>query len=242
MDLARRVQFSLLPKKPPSIPGLDLSGFFEPASHVGGDFYDFIVGPDHTLTFFVGDVSGNGLPAAMLMTVTRAILRVETNLPVVPTPEAILQSANAKLLADFVQAGMFVTVFAGQYYPASKELVFANAGHSAAIFRPVNGRSRLLEADGAPLGIQEKILSKNRRFCLTEGDLLVVTTDGLYEARNPRSKSYGVKRLLKQVQRLNGQSAIEVSNTLLQTVGHFSGCEPQTDDRAILVLRCTGHQ
>jgi sigma-B regulation protein RsbU (phosphoserine phosphatase) len=239
MDLARQVQFSLLPKNPPSIPGLDLSSFFQPASHVGGDFYDFIVNPDQSLTFFVGDVSGNGMPAAMLMTMTRAILRAETNSPVVPTPEDILQNANARLLADFVQAGMFVTVFVGRYYPINKELVFANAGHSAVIFRPVHGRSRLLQADGPPLGIQEKSLSKDHRVFLTEGDLLVVTTDGLYEARNSQNKSFGVQRLLNLVQRLNGQSAIEFSNTLLETVGQFSGYEPQTDDQTIMILRCT---
>lgn len=239
MDLARQVQLSLFPKIPPSIPSLDLSGFFRPASHVGGDFYDFVVGPDQSLTFFVGDVSGQGIPAALLMTMTRAILRAETNSSLVPTPETILQNANAKLLDDFVETGMFATVFVGQYHPANQELMFANAGHSAVIFGPVNGRSRLLEADGAPLGIQERGLSENHRFCLTEGDLLVVTTDGLYEARNPHSKSFGVQRLLKHVQRLNSQSALEISNTLLKAVGHFSGCEPQADDQTILVLRCT---
>jgi sigma-B regulation protein RsbU (phosphoserine phosphatase) len=135
---------------------------------------------------------------------------------------------------------MFVTVFVGQYHPANKELVFANAGHSAVIFRPVNGRSRLLAADGAPLGIQERNLSKDHRLCLSEGDLLVVTTDGLYEARNPHSKSFGVQRLLKHVQRLSSQSALEISNTLLKAVGRFSGCEPQTDDQTILVVGCTG--
>lgn len=240
MDLARQIQLRLVPNIPPSIPSLDLAGLFRPASHVGGDFYDFIVGPDHSLTFFVGDVSGKGIPAAMLMIITRAILRAETNSPRVPTPDTILQNANAKLLEHFAETGMFVTVFLGQYRPADKELLIANAGHSAVIFRPRNGSSRLLEADGAPLGIQEKSLSKNQCFCLTEGDLLVVTTDGLYEARNPRSKRFGVQRLLKHVQRLNSQSALEISNTLLKTVEHFSGCEPRADDQTILVLRCTG--
>ena len=240
MDLARRVQLSLLPECAPSIPGLDLSVFFQPASHVGGDFYDFIVAPNRSLTFFVGDVSGKGMPAAMLMTMTLAILRAEAASPVVPSPETILQNVNAKLLADFVQAGMFVTVFVGQYHPSSQEMVFANAGHSPVIFRPANGRPRLLKADGPPLGIFEKSLSKNHRLCAAEGDLLVAMTDGLYEARNSRSECFGVRRLLKEVQRLNGQSAIEISDALLRTVGHFSGREPQADDQTILVLRSTG--
>ncbi len=240
MDLARRVQFSLLPKVIPSISGLELSTFCQPASYVGGDFYDFVTGPDQSLTFFVGDVSGKGMPAAMLMTMTRAILRGEANAPVVPTPEVILQNANAKLLADFMQAGMFVTVFVGQYHPASNQLVFANAGHSAVIFQPVNDGPRLLEADGTALGIQEKSLSKNHHLCLSEGDLLVITTDGLYEARNSQFEVFGIGRLLRQVQRLSGHSALEVSDILLKKVVHFSGREPQTDDQTILVLRRTG--
>lgn len=97
-------------------------------------------------------------------------------------------------------------------------MLFANAGHSAVIFRPVNGRPLLLDADRIPLGIQEKSLSKNHRLCLAEGDLFVVTTDGFYEARNPRGKSFGIHRLLKQMQRLNGQSAIEISDGLLRTI------------------------
>jgi sigma-B regulation protein RsbU (phosphoserine phosphatase) len=240
MDLARRVQLSLFPKIPPSIPGLDLSGFFRSASHVGGDFYDFIVGPDHSLTFFVGDVSGKGMAAAMLMTMTRAILRAEINSSVVPTPETILQNVNAKLLADFIETGMFVTIFVAQYHPTSREIMFANAGHSPVIFRPINGKPRLLEADGIPLGISETDLSKNHHLCLAQGDLLVAMTDGISEARNRHGECYGIPRLLKHSQKLNDQSALEISNALLRAVGHFSGSEPQADDQTILVLRCTG--
>lgn len=134
---------------------------------------------------------------------------------------------------------MFVTVFVGQYHPASREMVFANAGHSPVIFRPAKGRPRLLEADGIALGINETSLSKNHRLCLAEGDLLVVMTDGLNEARNSRNECFGISRLLRQVQRLNGRSAIEISETLRRTVRHFSGCEPQADDQTIIVLRCT---
>jgi sigma-B regulation protein RsbU (phosphoserine phosphatase) len=178
---------------------------------VGGDFYDYIAGPDQVLTFFVGDVSGKGMPAALFMTMTRAILRAEIDSPVVPTPK-----------------------------PSSKVMLFVNAGHSAVIFRPVNGQPSLLDADGILLGIQEKSLSKNHRLCLAEGDLFVVTTDGLYEARNPRGKSFGIHRLLKQMQRLNGQSAKEIFDSLLRAISHFSDGESQANDQTVMVLRHTG--
>ncbi len=239
MDLARQVQFSLLPKSPPSIPGLELSVFFQPASHVGGDFYDFIACQDQTLTFLIGDVSGRGLPAALLMTMTLAILRAEAASPRVPTPGTILRNANAKLMTLFEQAGMFVTVFVGQYIPASRELVFANAGHAPVIFRPAKGIPRLLEADGTALGIMEKSLSKNHRLHLAEGDLLIAMTDGLHEAQNSQRECFGVSRVLKQVQTLNDPSASEISGILLGGIDGFSS-SGQTDDRTILVIRCTG--
>jgi phosphoserine phosphatase RsbU/P len=240
MDLAQQVQLGLLPKSFPPIPGLDLSVFSQPASHVGGDFYDFVVGPGPLLTFFVGDVSGKGVPAAMLMTMTRIILRAEAGSPMALSPEAILQNANARLLADFLQLDMFVTIFVSQYHPASRELVFANAGHSPVIFRPAHGIPQVLEAAGPALGLLETCRYKNHRLCLAEGDLLIIATDGLYEVRNARNVRFGLSRLLKEVQRLNDPSALEVSDTLLGAVRRFSHCETPVDDQTILILRCTG--
>jgi phosphoserine phosphatase RsbU/P len=240
MDLARQVQFSLLPQSPPSIPGLDLSVFFQPASHVGGDFYDFITSHDQVLTFFIGDVSGRGLPAAMLMTMTLAILRAEADSSRVPTPETILLNANAKLMTPFDQAGMFVTVFVGQYRPASRELMFANAGHSPVIFRPAKGEPRLLEADGTALGIMEKSLSKNHRLSLAEGDLLIAMTDGLHETQNSRREPFGLSHLLGQIQRLKDPSAWDVFDALSEKNDDINSSGKQTDDQTILVLRCTG--
>jgi sigma-B regulation protein RsbU (phosphoserine phosphatase) len=240
LELAHRVQLSLLPKAPPSIPGLDLWGISHPASHVGGDFYDFIVRPNRTLTFFIGDVSGKGLPAAMLMTMTRIILRAEADSPIAPNPETILQNANAKLLADFLEAGTFVTVFVGQYCPSSRELLYANAGHSPVIFRPTGGRSRLLEADGTALGVLQETFSRNQCLCLKKGDVLIAATDGLNEARNPRHEQFGLGRLLNQMYQLDSQPAAEISGSILGTVWEFSSGKPQADDQTVVVLRCTG--
>ena len=240
MEHARRIQFSLLPKTPPSIPGLDIWGICQPAAHVGGDFYDFITHPDQTLTFFVGDVSGMSVPAALLMTMARAILRAEVDSQLDPTPESILQNANKKLLADFIEAGMFVTAFIGQYDPHSRELVYANAGHSPVIFCPASEKARLLEADGTALGVLQESLSRNHYLCLSKGDVLVTATDGLNEARNSRCEYFGVDRLLNRVQGLASRSAMEISDTLLGVIQDFCGTEPQTDDQTVVVLRCTG--
>lgn len=240
MDLARRVQFSLLPKTPPSVPGLDLWGVSNPASHLGGDFYDFIARPSQPLTFFVGDVCGMGLPAALLMPMTRAILRAEVDTQTAHSPEIILKSANEKLLDDLVEAGMFVTAFIGQYDPSSRELLYANAGHSPVIYCPAGGRAQLIEADGTALGVLRECFSCNQRLLFNTGDVFVAATDGLIEARNSRCEYFGVTRLLNQVQGLAGRPAAEISSELLEAVRDFSASEPQVDDQTVVVLRFTG--
>lgn len=239
MTLARRVQFSLQPKMPPSVPGLDLWGVSQPAYHVGGDFFDFVARPGQPFTFFIGDVSGMGLPAALLMTMTRAILKAEADPQRVPTPQSIIQGANEKLLADFIEAGMFVTAFVGQYYPSSRELVYANAGNPPAIYCTNSGRARLLETDGVAMGVIEETLSRNHTLCLDPGDVLVATTDGMNGAHNRRLERFGTDRLLALVQALSGQSAEEISENLFRELESFCAPEPQEDDQTVVVLRCT---
>jgi sigma-B regulation protein RsbU (phosphoserine phosphatase) len=175
-----------------------------------------------------------------MMTVARAVLRVESTAQPAPTPETILSSANEKLLADFAEAGMFVTAFVGQYHPSSRELVYASAGHSPVIFHAAGGPARLLEADGPPLGVLRESLACNRRIFLKSGDILVAATDGLSEARSPRREYFGLGRLLAQVHHLQDQSAVGIAGSLLAAVRDFSAPEPQADDQTVVILRCTG--
>jgi sigma-B regulation protein RsbU (phosphoserine phosphatase) len=238
MAMAHRIQLSLQPKMPPCVPGLDLWGVSQPASLVGGDFFDFVSQPDQPFTFFIGDVSGMGLPAALLMTMTRAILKSEACSQTAPTPQSILQGANEKLLNDFIEAGMFVTAFVGQYFPSTRELVYANAGNPPAIYCSNGGGARLLETDGVAMGVIEETLSKNRTLCLKEGDVLVASTDGLHGARNRRWERFGTDRLLELVQELHGQSAAEISDNLFREIQCFCAPEPQEDDQTVVVLRC----
>lgn len=239
MDLAFQIQFCLLPKIIPSIPGLDLSGAFQPASCVSGDFYDLITCPDQSLTFFIGDVSGKGVPAALLMPLTLSILRAEIESQPEINPEAVLQNVHAKLLGDLVEASMFVTAFLGHYNAVTRQLVYTNAGHSPIIYCPIRGKERLLKADGTALGIQHGVFPKNHQLILSQGDLLVAATDGLHEARNHRGEHFGLARMLYLVYRLNNRSAAEISRKLLQAVRYYRTTEPQQDDQTVIVMRCT---
>ena len=239
MELAQRVQLQLLPQKPPVVTGLDLWSGSKPASQVGGDFYDFVAPKDQAFSFAVGDISGKGMPAALLMAMTRMMIRSKINVDPMPTPEAVMDSANAELYNDFTDVSMFATVFIGQYHSQKRELIYANAGHSPVIYCPIDGQPQLLEADGTPMGILPVSLSADQRLVFRPGDVLVVGTDGFNEARNEQDEMFGYERLMQLIASLASQSAKEIADGLYSAVAHFEQHTHQDDDQTLFVLKCT---
>jgi len=237
MDLAKRIQDHLLPQKRPVIDGLDLWATSESASRVGGDFYDFIIREDQPFTFSVGDISGKGIPAALLMAMTRTIIRTKTNVNPLPTPQMILSLTNEELYDDFTQLSMFATVFVGQYNPQSRQLKYANAGHSPVIFCPAGGEARLLRADSTPVGVLPISLAEDQCLTFSPGDLLVVATDGFSEARNARGEEYGYDELVDLVQSLVDLPGQRIAEQMRVAVLTFSDGEPQSDDQTLVVLK-----
>lgn len=237
MKLAQSVQLNLLPQLPPGVTGLDLWAASHPASRVGGDFYDFIMRPDQSLTFTVGDVSGKGMPAALLMAMTRTVIRNKAKAVPTPTPEVVMGLSNEELYHDFTEVSMFATVFVGQYEPDSRELLYANAGHSPVVYCPAGGGARLLRADGTAMGILPKSLSADQRLQIEPGDVLVVGTDGLSEAHNAHDEMFGYDRLLEVVESLAARPAQAIADGLYRTVNNFSAGQPQDDDQTLVVLK-----
>jgi sigma-B regulation protein RsbU (phosphoserine phosphatase) len=243
LDLARQVQVSLLPRLPPSVAGLDLFAESRPALKVGGDFYDFYLGSGKLdqparLTFSVGDVSGKGISAALLMAMTRTTLRETANgKDTMPTPEQILGRANAGLYDDFTDVGMMATVFVGQYDAAAGQLLYANAGHSPVIFCPVTGGARVLEADGPIMGVLPVSLSHDQVLPFGPGDVLAVLTDGFNEARNQCGELLGIERLQQIVESVADQSASDIARSLFAEVARFSDNQPQDDDQTLLIVK-----
>jgi sigma-B regulation protein RsbU (phosphoserine phosphatase) len=237
MRLAQNVQLNLLPQRPPGVPGLELWAGSRPASRVGGDFYDFIARPDGEFIFTVGDVSGKGMPAALLMAMTRTVLRNKANASPPPTPEVVMDRSNAELYHDFNEVSMFATVFVGQYDPGSRNLVYANAGHSPVVFCRAGGEAELLRADGTAMGVLPQSFAIDRRMNLGPGDLLIVGTDGLNEAHNGRDEMFGYDRFLSLIQSLAGQPAAVIAENLYQSVNAFSNGQPQDDDQTLLVVK-----
>ena len=237
MELAQQVQLNLLPQETPVIPGIDFWASSRPALQVGGDFYDFLQLEERPFTFIVGDISGKGMSAAILMAMTRTVMRSNVYDMFLQTPAIVVGRSNAHLYDDFTEVSMFATIFIGQYQSSKQELLYANAGHSPVIYCPVGGRAHLLEADGTALGILPNSYSENQRLTFAPGDVLVVATDGLNEAYNDREELFGYKRLLALVETLVTKSAQEIAEGLYEAVNAFSTGVPQYDDQTVMVLK-----
>lgn len=243
MDLARRVQTGLLPQTLPEVPGLEIFAGSRTALHVGGDFYDFLPLTDprdgsDRLWIAVGDASGKGIPAALVIAMVRTELRCTAQLLPDSTPRTLVAQANAHTYDDFTEIGMLVTLFAGSYEPHTRQLTFSNAGHSPVIYCPLNGSARLLEADGAPLGVLPMSYAENQHILLAPGDTLVIATDGFSEALHSSGEMFGSERLLRLVEASSGLSAEQIGLSLFDVINRFSGGHAQ-DDQTLVVIK--GH-
>ncbi len=244
VELARQVQVSLLPRQAPAIRGLDIYGESRPALQVGGDFYAFYTPTtrttSHTFAFAIGDISGKGMSAAILMAMTRTVFRAAASQSNTATPASMLARANEDLYDDFTEVGMMATVFVGQYDPDQRSLTFANAGHSPVLYYPAGGSARLLAADGPALGVLPMMLSENQVLPFGAGDVLVIASDGFNEARcaeSTASEMFGIHRLLQLLEQLASQPAQAIAQALFAAVERFAVDHPQDDDRTVIVIK-----
>ena len=240
MALAHDVQYQLLPKQPPVIEGLDLWASYQPASLIGGDFYDFIVRPEWPFTFSVGDVSGKGIPAALLMTATRTIMRMAIKQSSNPSPEVILQRSNTALYEDLTSLSMIVTAFVAQYFPKSSKFLFSNAGHSPVIYLPSGKKARLLNANETALGVFNSLVFNNQSLKLEPGDIFFVGSDGLSQSSSNLNSHHGYEYILDIIERLALQSAEEIGKTILEAGRKLAQGTDQEDDQTIVVLKKVG--
>jgi phosphoserine phosphatase RsbU/P len=202
---ARAIQQALLPKSSPYIPGFVVSGRSVPARAVGGDWYDFIPFPDGRWGLVLADVSGKGTAAALLMSATRGAFRSLAE--ACCSPAEVLTKLNQLLVDDF-PAGKFVTMVYGVLDPATRTVVFANAGHLRPLFIDDQGEHFLDTERGLPLGLGCGDYSETR-ITLTEGSRLVFYSDGITEAENAQEEEYGAGRLAEHAM-LPSASAVSI--------------------------------
>lgn len=234
--LASRIQQELLPKEAPSIPGYDIAGKSIPAQVVGGDYFDFISIEGGTLAVCLGDVTGKGLPASLLMANTQATLRGQAFLKA--PPKECIGRAN-KLLHQSTDPEKFVTLFYGILDPVRHELSYSNAAQDPPILVARDGSVRRLEAGGVALGMLEEFPFSEETVQLQPGDLLVISSDGIAEAMNPAREQFTDSRLEQLVvQHLNSPAA-ELIDVIVNAVKSHAGTAPQADDMTLVVVRRT---
>jgi sigma-B regulation protein RsbU (phosphoserine phosphatase) len=224
---ARLIQQALLPKSSPYIPGFVVSGRSEPARAVGGDWYDFIPFPDGRWGLVLADVSGKGTAAALLMSATRGVFRSLAE--ACCSPGEVLTRLNQLLVDDF-PAGKFVTMVYAVLDPATRNVVFANAGHLLPLFIDDHGKHFLDTERGLPLGLGGGDYSETQ-VTLSEGSRLVFYSDGITEAENADEEEYGLSRLAEHAEK-PGASAVSI----IDDVRSFANGSGVRDDASVVFV------
>ena len=238
LEVAQTIQMAMLPKVfPPFMDRLDVNlyGIVEPAKEVGGDLYDFYV-RHNKLFFCIGDVSGKGVPAALVMAMTRSLFRSVTSHE--EEPEVIVRKMN-RAIADQNAQNMFLTLFLAVLDCETGKLSYCNAGHNAPAIKS-NGEWQLLDVrPNLPLGIEPEFIFQAQERQLQHGDILFLYTDGLTEAENLHHAQYGEERMLDTLQqsRMNGLSPRHMVNAMKESVEEFRQGAEQSDDLTMLVVR-----
>jgi len=238
LEIAREVQQRLFPQTCPRIPGLSYYGTCRPAREVGGDYYDFLELPERGLGLAIGDVSGKGVPAALLMASLQAALRGQT-LAASASIHCIVENLN-RLIYAATPANRYATFFYGQYEPVSRRLVYVNAGHNAPILlRPNQGATECirLEAGGPPVGLLPQATYQSGELDLYPGDLLIIFTDGVSESMNSAEEEWGEDRLIQSLNQVGHCCPAALVEAVFKAADAFAAGAPQHDDMTLVVFR-----
>jgi len=234
LRVARLIQHTLLPKSAPELEGHHIAVYYQPAREVGGDFYDFLDLEDGRLGLIVGDVSGKGVPAAIVMAITRTMLRAAYRLGS-PAPGEILEQVN-NILYPEIPPNMFVTCLVALLDSRSGRLHYANAGHDLPYLRHADGGSEELRATGMPLGLMPNMSYEEKEITLEPGESVLLYSDGLVEAHDPQREMFGFPRMQGFVGA--HPDAATLIDSLLGELERFTGEEwEQEDDITLLTLK-----
>ncbi len=238
LALAREIQLSLLPDRAPSIAGYDFGARLLPMMQVGGDFYDFIALDEEHLGVAVGDVSGHGVPAALIMAITVALLRAEACRGC--SPADVLTAVNAQLLKLGANR-MFVTALYGTLDISSGVFTYARAGHEPPLVVPTSDKTPCydLEGDGRLLGLFDTVELHDATLRLGSGESLVLYTDGVIEARSPAREFFGEERLSELTTNSSALSAQALCDRVVAAVDEHINGQPHSDDITVIAMRRT---
>jgi phosphoserine phosphatase RsbU/P len=234
LRVAAQIQQNLLPQSPPEIADYEIAGMTLPAQTVGGDYFDYFPIGNSRFGLALGDVSGKGLPASLLMANVQATLRGQA-LWVNGAAEC-LERANRQLFLS-TSSDRFVTLFFALLDVHKHTITYCNAGQESPILMSADGSSRMLTTGGPLLGVTETIRYEEETLPLNPGDLLVVFSDGFTEATNPDGVFLGEQQILSVVQENREKDVPAILTALLSSTAAYSGKTPQSDDRTVLAIR-----
>ena len=234
MNMAAQIQQNLLPKKIPEIQGYEAGGVSIPAKNVGGDYYDFIPTQSGNVAFCLGDVSGKGTAAALLMANLQATLRGQT-LACTCARECLDRANN--LLYQSTDSEKYATLFYGILDPAQHSLAFTNAGHNYPFLISSDGKVERLKTIGIPLGFLEDFEFSEHTVPFNVGDVLVLFSDGISEAMNKHEEEFEEEKILQVIKSNMDQSPHQMIENLISSVREHADGEEQSDDMTLLVIK-----
>ena len=234
LQLAMEIQQRFQPTAPPIVPGYELQGISFPCYEIGGDYYDFIEREDGRLVIALGDVSGKGTAAALLMSSLHAAVHAQAG-----SHETLVETISAvnRYLADNIPPNRFVTLFYAELDPASGALSFLNAGHNPPLIVHSAGTVEQLASGGLPLGIKRDAEYREGRTQLQMGDVLVIYSDGVTEAASPSGEEFGPTRLYEVVSRNIDASAAGVRDRIESALTKFSQGTQAADDITLVIVK-----
>jgi len=240
MALARDIQQAMFPRQVPSLPGYEIAGGSKPAFEVGGDYYDVVKSLEDQWHFIIGDVSGKGVPAAMIMSIVRSFFHAFIEFE--SSPETIMKRLN-KGISQNIEPEMFVTLSAINLNPNTHQVRLARAGHEPLLILNPHGEIKHLSPPGVAVGLLEpeqfdQILEE-QSFTLEAHETLLLYTDGITEAQNEQGEEFGLDRLLAIFRQSGSSSANDIYSAIHKEIASFSKGQLQNDDMTLLVVRRT---
>ncbi len=234
MRLSYDIQVNLLPKSFPKVEGYQIAGKSIPAKDVGGDYFDFIPVSDGRVAFCLGDISGKGIPAALLMSNLQATLRGQT-LMNIPIKDCIYFTNN--LLYNNTDMNKYATLFYAVLDSAENKIFYCNAGHNEPILMDNNKNVKRIKEGGIVVGVMPDYPYIEKSVEFQQGEMFVLYSDGITEAMTKAEEEFGEERLIELIKNNMNASAEELIEIILKVVNDFAGDVPQMDDMTIVVLK-----
>jgi serine phosphatase RsbU (regulator of sigma subunit) len=231
LEVARELQRELLPKRAPEVVGYDFAFSYRTANTIGGDYYDFLLLDDGRLVLVVGDASGHGIAAGLLMAIASSALKLGFDAD--PDPLAAADLVNRALCRTGGRRD-FMTLFCGVLDPRSGKIRFVCAGHPYPLLRRGDGAITELGSGALPLGIHMDLDLELQEAVIEPGNTLLLSTDGLVETLNAEGEAFGFERVREELRR--GGSSRAIHDRMLQELDRFRGDEPVHDDRSLVVV------